>query len=102
MNRYLPQLATRPDLLEMVDGLSLLLSSDKDFLPTRVSYKLNLRGPSFSVQTACSTSLVAVHVACQGLMSHECDMALAGGVSVGVPQKMGYRYQSEGILSPPS
>ncbi|HWY85266.1 MAG TPA: beta-ketoacyl synthase N-terminal-like domain-containing protein, partial [Gemmataceae bacterium] len=76
------------------------ISNDKDFLTTRVSYKLNLRGPSVNVQSACSTSLVAVHIACQSLLSHECDMALAGGVSVRVPQKAGYFYDEGGILSP--
>ena len=59
-----------------------MLANDKDYLATRVSYKLNLRGPSVNVQTACSTSLVAVHLACQSLLHGECDMALAGGVSV--------------------
>ena len=61
--------------------------ADKDYLATRVSYKLNLRGPSVTVQTACSTSLVAVHLACPGLLDCECDMALAGGVSIRVPQE---------------
>jgi amino acid adenylation domain-containing protein len=100
LNRYLLQLASEPELLEGVDAFSLLVGSDKDFLPTRVSYKLNLRGPSVNVQTACSTSLVAVHLACQALSSRECDMALAGGVSIAVPQQVGYQYQEEGIGSP--
>jgi len=78
----------------------LMYSSDKDFLATRVSYKLNLRGPSMSVQTACSTSLVAVHQACQSLIRGECDMALAGGVTIRAPQKAGYLYQEGMILSP--
>ena len=69
-------------------------------LTSRVSYKLNLRGPSISIQTACSTSLVAVHLACQSLLNDECDMALAGGVSVLVPQKTGYHYQDDSLLSP--
>ncbi|NOK59265.1 MAG: type I polyketide synthase [Chloroflexi bacterium AL-W] len=77
-----------------------LIANDKDFLTTRVSYKLNLRGPSIDVQTACSTSLVAVHLACQGLLSGECDMALAGGVAIKVPHKAGYLYQEGHILSP--
>lgn len=66
------------------------LGNDKDFLATKVSYKLNLRGPSINIQSACSTSLVAVHMACQSVLSGECDMAMAGGISVRVPQKNGY------------
>jgi acyl transferase domain-containing protein len=67
---------------------------------TRAAYKLNLRGPAVTIQTTCSTSLVAVHMACQSLLNNECDMALAGGVSVRVPQKVGYLYQEGGITSP--
>ena len=78
----------------------LMLSSNKDFLPTRVSYKLNLKGPAVNVQTACSTSLVAVHIACQSLLNGECDMTLAGGVSISIPQKTGYLY-SEGMIASP-
>ncbi|HEY4593366.1 MAG TPA: type I polyketide synthase, partial [Thermoanaerobaculia bacterium] len=77
-----------------------MLGGDKDFLATRLSYKLNLRGPSFTVQTACSTSLVATHLACRALLGRECDMALAGGVSATVPQVTGYHYQEGGISSP--
>ena len=77
-----------------------MLGGDKDFLATRLSYKLNLRGPSFTVQTACSTSLVATHLACRALLGRECDMALAGGVSATVPQVTGYNYQEGGISSP--
>ncbi|HEU4322646.1 MAG TPA: SDR family NAD(P)-dependent oxidoreductase, partial [Roseiflexaceae bacterium] len=76
------------------------ISNDKDFAPTRVSYKLNLRGPSVNVQTACSSSLVALHLACQSLLTGESDMALAGGVTVGVPQQTGYFYEEGGIPSP--
>jgi phthiocerol/phenolphthiocerol synthesis type-I polyketide synthase E len=80
--------------------LPILIGSDKDFLTTRVSYKLNLKGPSVAVQSACSTSLVAVHIACQSLLNAECDMALAGGVSIRVPHKVGYFYQEGGTFSP--
>ncbi len=73
--------------------------ADKDFLTTRISYKLNLRGPSLLVQTACSTSLVAVNVAYQKLLEGECDIALAGGVSVTLPHKNGYLYQEGMIMS---
>ncbi|HET8843080.1 MAG TPA: polyketide synthase, partial [Ktedonobacteraceae bacterium] len=75
-------------------------TSDKDFLASRTAYKLNLRGPALSIQTACSTSLVAVHMAVQGLLSGECNMALAGGVAIRVPHKAGYRYQAGSILAP--
>ncbi len=80
--------------------MQLSLASSPDFLTTRVSYKLNLRGPSHLVQSACSTSLVAVHIACQGLLNEECDLALAGGVSLNPNQRSGYLYQPDGIVSP--
>ena len=76
------------------------IGNDKDYLSTRVSYKLNLKGPSVTIQTACSTSLVAIVQACQSLLSYQCDIALAGGVSLSIPQKTGYLYQEGMILSP--
>jgi polyketide synthase PksJ len=83
----------------LATGYQVMLGNDKDYLPTRVSYKLNLKGPSVSVQTACSTSLVAVHYGCQGLLSGDCDMAMAGGVSVSTGRP-GYYYEEGGIMSP--
>ena len=83
-----------------VGNYPILAGNDKDFLPTRVSYKLNLKGPSMSVGTGCSTSLVAVAQACQSLQAGQCDMALAGGVSVAFPQERGYLYQEGGMVSP--
>ena len=77
-----------------------VVANDKDFLASRVAYKLNLQGPALVVQTACSTSLVAVHVACQALLAGDCDMALAGGVTIRVPHGAGYLYQEDGIASP--
>jgi len=77
-----------------------MLGNDKDFLPTRVAYKLNLRGPAMAVQCACSTSLVAIAQACASLQSFESDMALAGAVSITFPQKRDYRYESDGLASP--
>ena len=71
-----------------------------DGLATKVAYKLNLRGPAFAIQSACSTSLVAVHAACQSLLNFECDAALAGGVAISVPQVGGCFYQEDGIASP--
>ncbi|MDF5719564.1 MAG: beta-ketoacyl synthase N-terminal-like domain-containing protein [Rhizonema sp. PD37] len=101
MNRYVVNnLYPHHQLMETVDPLQLVISSDKDFLPTRVAYKLNLTGTAVNVQTACSTSLVAVHLACQSLLNCECDMALAGGVSISIPQKIGYLHQEGMILSP--
>jgi amino acid adenylation domain-containing protein len=79
--------------------LPTLLGNDKDFLTTRVAYKLNLRGPAMTVQCACSTSLVAVAQACQSLLNYQCDMALAGGVSISFPQRRGYFYEQGGITS---
>lgn len=76
------------------------LGNDKDFLSTRLSYKLNLRGPSLTVQTACSTGLVAVHLACQNLLSYQCDMALAGSITIRQPQTGGYNYQEGNVASP--
>ncbi|MFW9261377.1 SDR family NAD(P)-dependent oxidoreductase [Nostoc sp. CALU 546] len=99
-NYLLSNLYPNRELMESVDSFQILIGNDKDFLPTQVSYKLNLKGPSINVQTACSTSLVAVHLACQSLLNGESDMALAGGVSIMVPQKSGYQYQPGGIHSP--
>jgi phthiocerol/phenolphthiocerol synthesis type-I polyketide synthase E len=100
-NTYLlSNLFTRRDIVEQLGSYQILLASDKDFLATRVSYKLNLTGPSLTLQTACSTSLVATHVACQSLLNGECDLALAGGVSISVPHKAPYIHQEGGILSP--
>jgi acyl transferase domain-containing protein len=87
-------------LIDAVGAYQIMLGSDKDFLTTRVSYKLNLKGPSVVVQTACSTSLVAVQSAYQALLNYQCDMALAGGVSITFPQTTGYLYQTGMILSP--
>ncbi|WP_414754484.1 beta-ketoacyl synthase N-terminal-like domain-containing protein [Anabaena sp. CCY 9910] len=101
MNRYfLNNLYSHHQLLATIDPIQLGFSNDKDFLPTRAAYKLNLTGPAVNVQTACSTSLVAIHIACQSLLNGECDMALAGGVTLSIPQKVGYLHQEGMILSP--
>jgi len=89
-----------PEIVRAVGEYQLMLSTEKDFLPTRVSYKFNLRGPSISVNTACSTSLVAIHFAGASLLSGECDIALAGGARVEAAQRRGYLYQVGGIESP--
>jgi acyl transferase domain-containing protein/thioesterase domain-containing protein len=101
-NAYLPyNLLTNPKLVQSV-GFFLVrhTGNDKDFLTTRVSYLLNLRGPSVNVQTACSTSLVAIHMGVQCLLNGECDMALAGGVTIELPHRHGYVYRENEILSP--
>ena len=77
-----------------------MLGNDKDFLPVRVSYKLNLRGPSMTIQSACSTSLVAICQAATALLTYQCDMALTGGVSITFPQQRDYLFQEEGMVSP--
>jgi amino acid adenylation domain-containing protein len=76
-----------------------MLGTSPDFLSTRVSYKLNLTGPSITVGTACSTSLIAVTQACESLLGGHCDAALAGGVSITFPQKRAYAYQEGGLAS---
>jgi len=101
-NSYLMfNLLTNPELVDSV-GMFLLrhTNNDKDFLTTFTSYKMDLEGPSVGIQTACSTSLVAIHVAAQQLINGECDMALAGGSSIEVPHVTGYRYEQGEILSP--
>jgi phthiocerol/phenolphthiocerol synthesis type-I polyketide synthase E len=82
-----------------VGSLQTELGNDKDYIATRVSFKLNLRGPSMTVQTACSTSLVAIAQACQSLVTFQADMALAGGVTITLPQRKGYYYTEGGMLS---
>ncbi|UZW58368.1 type I polyketide synthase [Lysobacter enzymogenes] len=87
----------------LIDAMGLLqtaIFNRNDHLTTHTAYKLNLKGPSVTVQTTCSTSLVAVHMACQALTGYHCDMALAGGVAVPVPNRTGYLYQEGGIGSP--
>ncbi|UCH95068.1 MAG: amino acid adenylation domain-containing protein, partial [Candidatus Aminicenantes bacterium] len=89
-----------PGIIKQRGEFQTMIGNDKDFFATRVSYKLNLRGPAVTVQSACSTSLAAVHLARQGLLSGECDMALAGGAAVKVPERTGYFHAEGGHLSP--
>jgi len=100
MNFYLPNLYSNHGGNGIGTGFQIILGNDKDFLTTRVSYKLDLRGPSITVQTACSTSLVAVCLACESLLNYQCGLALAGGVSILLPQRTGYYYQEGGVASP--
>ena len=95
----LTQLIHHPSFAAM-DPIEVLMSNDKDFVATRVACKLGLRGPAMTVQTACSTSLVATHMACRALLAMECDTALAGGSTVLLPAHTGYLYTEGGIRSP--
>lgn len=99
LNAYVHNVRSNVELARSIGRFHVVIANDKDFLTTRVSYKLNLRGPSVSVQSACSTSLVAVHLARKSLLASECDIALAGGVSIGIPHAVGHLYQEGGVLS---
>jgi len=100
MSTYAFQLYSNPRLAGLVNDFQILISNDKDHLCTRAAYKCGLRGPAVTVGTACSTSLVAVCLACENLLDYQCDLALAGGVTLNVPQRVGYVYQEGGIASP--
>ena len=100
MNTYALNFLADPEILDSVGNFQVMIGNDKDFLAPRVSYKLGLKGPSFAVQSACSTSLVAVHLACQSLLAGECDAALAGGVSLRLPQALGYHHHEGAVFSP--
>ena len=97
---YRHVLQPRPDLIELVGSDQVMFGNEKDYLTTRVAYKLGLHGPAVNVSTACSTSLVAVAQACQSLLTYQCDMAVAGGVSITVPQQRGYFHDEGNIGSP--
>jgi acyl transferase domain-containing protein len=100
-NTYFPAvIAPRQGGDSPAASLQTMLGNEKDYLATRTSYKLNLRGPSLNIQTACSTSLVAVAQAYQSLQGYQCDMAIAGGISISSPQKHGYLYHEGAIVSP--
>ncbi len=99
-NTYIFNLLSNRAALAGLDPFQVGLANDFAFLASRVSYKLNLRGPSYAVHTACSTGLAAVHLARQSLLIDECQMALAGGVVVNVPQRTGYLYQPGSVFSP--
>ena len=99
-NTYVFNLYSNCDISESIGGFEALIGNASDHLCTRTSYQMNLEGPAVAVQTACSTSLVAVHIACQSLISGDCDMALAGGVSLHIPQRTGHLTQAGWIISP--
>jgi acyl transferase domain-containing protein/NAD(P)-dependent dehydrogenase (short-subunit alcohol dehydrogenase family) len=94
-------LLTRPNAFRMgVEVAGLMVGNDKDALATAVSYRLDLRGPAVAVQTFCSTSLVSIHLACASVRRGECDIAIAGGVSIRVPDSVGYMYHEGNQASP--
>jgi amino acid adenylation domain-containing protein len=96
----LANLTVQPGFMAATDGLTAIVGNDKSYACTRISHKLGLRGPSISLDTSCSTSLVAVHMACRALLAYDCDAALAGGARILVPQDNGYLHQPGGVLSP--
>jgi acyl transferase domain-containing protein len=101
LNTYLLyNLVPNPAAIAAVGSFSVAIASDKDALTQRLAYLLNLRGPAVTVQSACSTSLVAVQLACQSLQAYQCDIALAGGSTVKTPHRAGYVYVDGGVASP--
>ncbi|MEB3267018.1 MAG: beta-ketoacyl synthase N-terminal-like domain-containing protein, partial [Leptolyngbya sp.] len=92
-------LCGRPEVIRRLGDFQVMLANEKDFVTTRAAYKLNLQGPVVSINTACSTSLVAVIQAFQGLRDRQCDIALAGGISITTPQASGHLYQEGSMLS---
>ncbi len=97
---HLQNLLSRSDVTDPLGPLTILMGNANDYIATRVSYKFDLKGPALNIQNACSTSLVAVCTAVQSLQTYQCDMALAGGVSVQLPQRRGYLHEEGSILAP--
>lgn len=97
---YVFNMFLNPEVLQSAGIFTICLNNDKDCITTRVSYKLNLKGPSITIQTSCSTSMVAIIQACESLLSYQCDIALAGGSSITLPQKTGYFFEEGGVASP--
>lgn len=101
MNNYLVKnLLHHPETKSSLGEMLTVINNNSDYMTTRVSYKLNLKGPSIDIQTACSTSLVAVHIACQSLINNECYIALGGGSFINIPHDEGYLFEPGGINSP--
>jgi acyl transferase domain-containing protein len=99
-NWHLGNADGHPDVRKFSSAASVVTSNDKDYLTTRVSYKLDLTGPSVNVQSACSTSLVATIMGMNSLLSHQCDLVLAGGATIEIPETKGYVFQDGGMESP--
>ncbi|RXJ94834.1 hypothetical protein CRV00_05745 [Malaciobacter molluscorum] len=98
-NNYLFNVAEHLEMRDMISYLDAMIANDKDYLTSRVAYHLNLTGPAISIQTSCSSSLSAIATAYQSLLDFQCDMAIAGGAGLNIPQERGYRYYKEGGLS---
>ncbi|GLT18781.1 polyketide synthase [Vibrio zhanjiangensis] len=96
---HLNKVHSHPGVTQFASGASVVTNNDKDYVTTRVSYKLNLKGPSVNVQTACSTAMVAVVMGINSLLSGESDLVVAGGVSIDTPERRGYRYMQGGMES---
>jgi amino acid adenylation domain-containing protein len=96
---YTTNLLTHPDLLAMAGKLTVEYGNEKDYIALRVAYLLDLRGPAISMNTACSTSLTTIDNAYNALLDFECDVALAGGIDISVPQKSGFLYQEGGTFT---
>ncbi len=96
---YAKNLSTHPELLKRIGAITVELGTEKDHIAPRISYAMNLKGPSLSIHTACSTTLVVIDSAFHALNSHQCDIALAGGIDISIPQKSGQLYQEGGIFT---
>lgn len=96
---YTRNLLTHPDLLTMAGKLAVEYGNEKDYIALRTAYLLDLRGPAVSINTACSTTLLAVDLAYRALRDYECDMALAGGIDIAVPQRSGFHYTEGGTFA---
>ena len=98
---FMENLLSNPDFIEEAGGIKAVLHGlDKDHISTKIAYKLNLTGPAVTIQCACSSSMVGVITACQSLLTYQCDAALVGGVTINVPQRVGYLYEKGGVMSP--
>lgn len=95
----LRNILSEPGIIESIGALEFSIRTDKSFCASKVAYKLGLTGPSVTVDTACSTGLVAIHQACQSLLNYECDMAIAGGVAMSLPMTEGYAWHDGGIMA---
>lgn len=97
---FVKHICGRQEIIDRIGDLQTMIASEKDYLTTRASYKLNLKGPSLSISTSCSSSLVAIAQAVQALSSYQCDMAISGAVSMATPQQTGYLHQEEVFFHP--